>query len=1346
MKYCTKEEYELKECILNNSIIKTQYPNNIIRINEINFRYLNFIQFSNGDMVFSSSSYPKSNKRIFFGLKKDGSFYFKNTDEAPLKYLTSDNEDENRYESANSIIISDGKEYYISMGRVSTYTEIFDFDNNKIISKKTEDLIGYNNKNMKANLLNIDKERNIYIFSGITEIDSITSAIILKFNLELETNELSFTCYATSKIDNMFGELGSCFVTEKHENIICFYLFKNDTLSSYLLLAYDNKLVKLKEEYFRTSGLNIFAYFYSVFFRENAGAFIYYRMETSGTYPNIFFKEYNIEENSFKDCFSDNNLIQLKNYIFDAGYLLNDLIKISDNKLGFFTSQNYETLFINLISIFNNNGINNIKIRYYSIENYRLLNYKLSSDIKGFIFNDFIILGFSYCTVANCINEDKYKYASQIMIIGYPNKDDENFDIINYLLSDNDNSIENITLDFSKNVTIDNNIFGFVYDGIKIQSIKSNGYIYLVSYTSNNIINNITNNIINKNDNMKIEFENKIYNKSECLLEYSIIVTEPEYEEYEKYPINISTTYGDDNEELFKTQKNQYVGKSIYYKIILTEDLTNKCNNLSCSLCFEKNISCITYRPYIEITTELIETEINTYYQTETITNKVDKTPELIKTEINSFYQTESITNKIDNLICTDKEIFENKCQNKKISDKQIEHLYDKLKDTVNKENKNNNKITIKTKNAIFQLISLEELEHKNEEDKDISTIDLGKCLDKLKESTDHPLKIIKVDIKNEDLTSTYVKYEICDSKTGSKIDLNTFCQDLTIKINVPKKLDEETIYNFVNAKNSGYELLNKDDSFYTDICTTYTSIGGKDVLLHDRYNDIYIHINEMYICQTGCELVSYNTIIEKAECDCKIQQISFEEIQFSKQMILETFLGVLKNSNFLVLKCYKLLLDFSKLLSNYGLIIMSIILLLDFILILLYIIMRKNKIIEIIKSFIKTKFNIKGENIKQEGNRINLYKMNNDIYKNGKNNNKNCKKISIKNSEINQNRNKIIKNIRKKKIIKKDINKNNFPPKKKKKNKIKLININNNIYNFNFKDNNSPSIGAINISKKPLLNKNNKVVVNKKNNITESLLSLKQSINKNNDYRKGKKKNLTIKKKFVPIFNDQEINYMEYSKAIQVDKRTYFQYYLSLLKRKQLILLAFFPNNDYNINELKISLLLLSFSLYFTINAFFFSDETMHKIYKDESSYNIMYQIPIMLYSTFISSILNIILKQLSLSENNILSIAHLQNYKMAINKSQTILKCLRIKFIIFFLLRVTILLFCWYFISCFCAVYINTQTALISDTFISYGLSMIYPFVLNLLPGIFRIPSLRAKNKDKKCLYKISNIISLI
>ena len=227
---------------------------------------------------------------------------------------------------------------------------------------------------------------------------------------------------------------------------------------------------------------------------------------------------------------------------------------------------------------------------------------------------------------------------------------------------------------------------------------------------------------------------------------------------------------------------------------------------------------------------------------------------------------------------------------------------------------------------------------------------------------------------------------------------------------------------------------------------------------------------------------------------------------------------------------------------------------------------------------------------------------------------------------------------------------------------------------------------------------------------------------------------------------NDEEINTLEYEIAIRIDKRTYFQYYFSLIKKKQLLIFAFYPTNDYNLMAVKISLLLLSFSLYFTINGFFFSDETMNKINEDKGEYDILFQIPQILYSTFISAVINMILKRLSLSEKQIISMKLEKDFLIAQKKSKEINKCIKLKLSIFFILSFILMVFFWYFIVCFCAVYKNTQMILIKDTLISFALSMIYPFGLNLLPGMFRIPALRAPKKDKKCLYNISIIIALI
>ena len=174
--------------------------------------------------------------------------------------------------------------------------------------------------------------------------------------------------------------------------------------------------------------------------------------------------------------------------------------------------------------------------------------------------------------------------------------------------------------------------------------------------------------------------------------------------------------------------------------------------------------------------------------------------------------------------------------------------------------------------------------------------------------------------------------------------------------------------------------------------------------------------------------------------------------------------------------------------------------------------------------------------------------------------------------------------------------------------------------------------------------------------------------------------------------------------------------------------------------------LFLLSFSLYFSINGFFFSDETMHQIYDDYGVVKYLNQIASIIYSSIIPAIINVILKQLSLSEKNILELKQQKKVKIALEKAKKIQKCMKIKFTIFFILCYLLLIFFWYFISCFCGVYKNTQIILIIDTLISFGLSMLYPLGINLLPGLFRIPALRAKKKDKICLYKLSILVALI
>ena len=153
-----------------------------------------------------------------------------------------------------------------------------------------------------------------------------------------------------------------------------------------------------------------------------------------------------------------------------------------------------------------------------------------------------------------------------------------------------------------------------------------------------------------------------------------------------------------------------------------------------------------------------------------------------------------------------------------------------------------------------------------------------------------------------------------------------------------------------------------------------------------------------------------------------------------------------------------------------------------------------------------------------------------------------------------------------------------------------------------------------------------------------------------------------------------------------------------------------------------------------------------MHIIYEENGSYNFLHQIPQILYSTLISSTINTLMKHLSLSQNGVIKIKQTIKVSQLVQKTFIMIKSFRLKMILFNILGFLLLSFSYYYLTMFCAVYTNTQLHLLKDIFTSFGLSLLYPFAYYLIPGFFRILSLKAVNKDKLWLYKISQMITFI
>ena len=443
--------------------------------------------------------------------------------------------------------------------------------------------------------------------------------------------------------------------------------------------------------------------------------------------------------------------------------------------------------------------------------------------------------------------------------------------------------------------------------------------------------------------------------------------------------------------------------------------------------------------------------------------------------------------------------------------------------------------------------------------------------------------------------------------------------------------------------------------------------------------------------------------------------------MNINKTKLFKNFIDIKNIANINILKCYDVLFTKEGIIKNIG----SLITIPTIIFHLICIILFYSKVFSIIKDKIKEIiFAIKNLNLIKNIKR--KEKIDKIRFKKGK---KGKDKI-INNSFID------VHNILS--INKKGKNHNTY------KRKMNMNSLNKNIIPNLKNDKSNPSKNKkFNVKK----NKNNNVVIKNILNGINKKLNIKNKNNRNNIQSNPSTKDEIIQKaKRIMTYNNQELNQLSYKLALKHDARTFCEYYISLLKIKHNLIFYLCYNEDYNSKLIKIDLFFISFIIYYTVNTLFFNDNTMHKIYEDKGKYHFIYQLPQIIYSSIISSVLNSLLKFLSLSENDILELKQIRKKDNIIKRNKSLYNKLNIKFLLFFIISTIFLLFFWYYISMFCAIYKNTQVYLIKDTSISFGLSLLYPFGIYLLPGIFRIPALSNKKNNRKYLYNFSKILQII
>ena len=568
----------------------------------------------------------------------------------------------------------------------------------------------------------------------------------------------------------------------------------------------------------------------------------------------------------------------------------------------------------------------------------------------------------------------------------------------------------------------------------------------------------------------------------------------------------------------------------------------------------------------------------------------------------------------------------------------------------------------------------------------------LGECEDRLKGFYNIPstesLYVLRIDLKQVGYQGSSLDYEILypiyDNRNLVILDLS-ICAGLNIN-------------RTRNAKMKGNkDKYDKNSAYYNDICYLSDSENGVDMVLSDKKED-FIN-NNLGICENGCELLSYNYETEKAVCSCGIKTKIplMNEMKIDKDTLLNSFTNIDNIMNIKLMMCYNAIFKKNDILKNIGFDIFAGFILLNLVCLLFFIIKDYKMVIK-------------------ELNKIKSY---------------------ILNKKKNKSNNIITNNFRRNRRLKSNIN--NIRPNLRKR-------INNNFKNKTIMM--RPKIKRPPKTKKIISRKNNylkqKSFIKGKNLISNNNSKSYNFFLINNRTKSNKKKCFkNIKNISYIILNYNEMNNLEFQVAVNKDKRSYMQYYTSLLRTKHSILYIFYTK-DYNSKIVKASIQIFDLATLLSINSLFFNDSTMHKIYVDQGKFNILYQLPQIIYSTIISAVLNMLIQLLGLTEDNILKYkddkSPLQNWNKKYNKLKTII---RVKFILFYILDFLLLFVYWYYVTCFCGIYRNTQIHLLQDSLYSFVTSLITPFCIYLIPGLFRICALKRKSK---LLYGFSKILQML
>ena len=514
-------------CQENPIISNNKCFNNILLFEQKKYQENSFAINKNGDFLVQYNEYITYNKltssRLFYGLKKNGSYFFSNKSSFSQEFNITI--DEEILDDLDLLENQDSKNLFVSL--------------KNDISKKNQYLFSINSYDSMVELYDLNNDNNNYIvwsFNKFFKLDDDDYSFLLKYELfEIkEKSEYFIAIIPLFEVDELlldvsfikrfsfksfdkdtYEELSSINYEDYLNNIIINIFLLEDS-KTLVVLSINETIIEDEDNEsdmnpgnvdidpnnepnyklnlkFYNSNLKSISFIKEVQIINNlAYSTMNDNLFIKSLYLNILSKSFVIfiyitdEYHFFFDLFeikildyqkSKNIINPIKYgeldrniYYLNIKESLNDFIKINDERVVFIYILTSSPQELNIVLININQFDLSLHPAYFSIN----LDIYNPTQIKGFAYNGYLlfsangVLGNDYYYH----NEDFNIYLSLFMVFGYVNGTDSTIDISKVIFKEEYNIKNNFFNYLFKNLSIENNIFGYLPLGIiKLVSI-----------------------------------------------------------------------------------------------------------------------------------------------------------------------------------------------------------------------------------------------------------------------------------------------------------------------------------------------------------------------------------------------------------------------------------------------------------------------------------------------------------------------------------------------------------------------------------------------------------------------------------------------------------------------------------------------------------------------------------------------------------------------------------------------------------------------------------------------------------------------------------------------------------